>query len=81
MWRALNHQIGNESVMREQGRAAAQWRASCVSDDALRERIDAQLSEGRLPSIHGGSGAVTVIATPATDGPSARRATTRRGSL
>jgi hypothetical protein len=47
-------------IVREQDRAAAQWRASCASDDALRERIDAQLSEGRLPSIHGGSGPVTV---------------------
>jgi hypothetical protein len=47
-------------IVREQDRAAAQWRSSCASDDALRERIDAQLSEGRLPSIHGGSGPVTV---------------------
>jgi hypothetical protein len=49
-------------IVREQNRAAAQWRASCASDDALRGRIDAQLSEGRLPSILGGSGAVTVTA-------------------
>ena len=48
-------------IVREQNRAAAQWRASCASDDALRGRIDAQLSEG-LPSIHGGSGPVTVTA-------------------
>jgi len=50
-------------IVREQNRAAAQWRASCASDDALRGRIDAQLSEGRLPSIHGGSGPVTVTAS------------------
>ena len=49
--------------MREQGRAAVQWQASCASDDALRRRINAQLSEGRLPSIHGGSGPVTVTAS------------------
>jgi hypothetical protein len=49
-------------IVREQNRAAAQWRASCASDDALRGRIDAQLSEGRLPSIHGGSDPVTVTA-------------------
>ena len=49
-------------IVREQNRAAAQWRASCASDDALRGRIEAQLSEGRLPSIHGGSGPVTVTA-------------------
>ena len=50
-------------IVREQNRAASQWRASCASDDALRGRIDAQLSEGRLPSIHGGSGPVTVTAS------------------
>ena len=63
MWHSLNHQIGSESVVREQGRVAVQWQASCVADDALRRRIDAQLSEGRLPSIHGGSGPVTVTAS------------------
>ena len=67
--------------MREQNRAAAQWRACCASDDALREQIDAQLSEGRLPAIQGGSGAVMVTASSATDGSSARRARARRGSL
>jgi hypothetical protein len=50
-------------IVREQDRAAAQWRASCASVDALRGWIDAQLSEGRLPSIHGGSGPVTVTAS------------------
>jgi len=63
VWHSLNHQIGSESVVREQGRVAVQWQASCVADDALRRRIDAQLSEGRLPSIHGGSGPVTVTAS------------------
>jgi hypothetical protein len=52
--RPLNHQIGSESVMREQGRAAVQWQASCVADDALRRRI-ARLSEDPLPPIQGGS--------------------------
>ena len=50
-------------IVHEQNRAAAQWRASCASDDALRRRIDAQLSEGRLPAIHGGSGPVTVTSS------------------
>jgi hypothetical protein len=59
----VNHQIGSESVVREQGRAAAQWRACCASDDALRRRINVQLSQGRLPSIHGGSGPVKVTAS------------------
>lgn len=40
-------------IVREQDRAAAQWRASCASDDALRRQIEARLSEGRLPSVHG----------------------------
>jgi hypothetical protein len=38
-------------IVREQNRAAAQWRASCASDDALRRQIEARLSEGRLPSV------------------------------
>lgn len=48
----VNHQIGSESVEREQGRAAAQWHASCVADDALRRRI-ARLAEDPLPPIQG----------------------------
>jgi hypothetical protein len=40
-------------IVHEQDRAAAQWRASCASDDALKRLIDARLSEGRFPSIHG----------------------------
>jgi hypothetical protein len=40
-------------IARGQERAAVQWRASCASDDALRRQIEAQLSEGRLPSVHG----------------------------
>ena len=40
-------------IVREQDRAAAQWRASCASDDALRWQIEVRLSEGRLPSVHG----------------------------
>jgi hypothetical protein len=40
-------------IVREQDRAAAQWRASCASDDALRRQIETRLSEGRLPSVHG----------------------------
>jgi hypothetical protein len=39
-------------IVREQDRAAVQWRASCASDDALRRQIEV-LSEGRLPSVHG----------------------------
>jgi hypothetical protein len=38
-------------IVREQDRAAAQWRASCASDDALRRQKEARLSEGRLPSV------------------------------
>ena len=52
MWPTVNHQIGSESVMREQGRAAVKWQASCAADDALRRRI-ARLSEDPLPLIHG----------------------------
>ena len=52
MWRPLNHQIGSESVVREQARAAVQWQASCGADDALRRRI-ARLSKDPLPRIHG----------------------------
>jgi hypothetical protein len=48
----VNHQIGSESVVREQGRAAARWQASCVADDALRRRI-ARLAEDPLPPIQG----------------------------
>lgn len=43
----------DEYVVREQARAAAQWQASCAADNALRRQINAQLPEGRLPSIHG----------------------------
>jgi hypothetical protein len=52
VWRPLNHQIGSESVVREQGRAAVQWQTACGADDALRRRI-ARLSEDPLPLIHG----------------------------
>jgi hypothetical protein len=52
VWRSLNHQIGGESVMREQGRAAVQWQASCAADDALTRRI-ARLSEDHLSPIRG----------------------------
>jgi hypothetical protein len=42
------------SIIREQDRAAVQWRASCASDDALRRQIEARLSEGGLPAVpHG----------------------------
>jgi hypothetical protein len=41
----------DEYIVCEQNRAAAQWRASCASDDALRRQIEARLSEGRLPSV------------------------------
>jgi hypothetical protein len=40
-------------IVHEQVRAAAQWRASCAATDALKRLIDARLSEGRFPSIHG----------------------------
>jgi len=41
-------------IIREQDRAAAQWRASCASDDALRRQIEVRLSEGGLPAVpHG----------------------------
>ena len=40
-------------VVHEQARAAAQWEASCASDDALKRHIRAQLSEGRLGSVNG----------------------------
>jgi hypothetical protein len=40
-------------IVRAQDRAAAQWRVSCASDDALRRQIKVQLSEGRLPDVHG----------------------------
>ena len=40
-------------VAHEQARAAAQWEASCASDDALKRLIRAQLSEGRLGSVNG----------------------------
>jgi hypothetical protein len=38
--------------MREQGRAAVQWQASCAADDALRQRIT-RLAEDPLPPIQG----------------------------
>jgi hypothetical protein len=41
-------------IVREQDRAAVQWRASCVSDDALRRQIEARLSEGGLPAVRHG---------------------------
>ena len=31
-------------IVREQVRAAAQWRASCATDDALKQRIDARVA-------------------------------------
>ena len=40
-------------IVREQNRAAAHWRASCASDDALRRQIEARLSDGRLPAVNG----------------------------
>ena len=40
-------------VVHEQARAAAQWEASCASDDALKRQIRAQLSEGRLGAVNG----------------------------
>lgn len=41
-------------IVREQDRAAVQWRASCAADDALRRQIEARLSEGGLPAVpHG----------------------------
>jgi hypothetical protein len=52
VWRSLNHQIGSASVLREQGRAAVQWQASCAAGDALTRRI-ARLSEDPLPPIRG----------------------------
>ena len=52
VWRPLNHQIGSESVAREQGRAIVKWQASCAADDALRRRI-ARLTEDPLPLIRG----------------------------
>jgi hypothetical protein len=55
-------------IVREQDRAAAQWRGSCVSDDALRRQLQVRLSEGRLPSIpygvsrsHPGTGGFCVV--------------------
>ncbi len=54
-WRACRgSRMPDESyVVREQARAAAQWEASCASDDALKRLIRAQLSEGRLGSVNG----------------------------
>lgn len=45
----------DEYIVREQVRASVHWEASCASasDDALRRQIDARLSEGHLPAIHG----------------------------
>jgi hypothetical protein len=40
-------------IAREQDQAAIQLRPSSASDDALRRQIQARLSEGRLPSVHG----------------------------
>jgi hypothetical protein len=37
-------------IVREQNRAAIQWRRSCASDDALKRRIGTQLSAGPLPN-------------------------------
>ena len=38
-------------IAREQDWAALQWRTSCASDDALKRRIDTQLSAGPLPTV------------------------------
>ena len=38
-------------IVREQNRAALQWRRSCASDDALKRRIDTQLSAAPLPTV------------------------------
>ena len=38
-------------IVREQNRAALQWRRSCASDDGLKRRIDTQLSAGPLPTV------------------------------
>ena len=38
-------------IVREQNRAALQWRRSCASDDALKQRIDTQLSAEPLPTV------------------------------
>ena len=57
-------------IVREQHRAGAQWRAACASDDALRRRIDAQLSDGRLPPVQGiskshrGTGRPCIVCRP-----------------
>ena len=38
-------------LAREQDRAALQWRTSCTTDDALKRRIDTQLSAGPFPTV------------------------------
>ena len=38
-------------IVREQNRAALQWRRSCASADALKQRIDTQLSLELLPTV------------------------------
>lgn len=43
----------DEYIVREQARATARWNASCVSDDALKRQIRAQLAEGLLGSVDG----------------------------
>ena len=41
----------DEYISCEQDRAALQWRTSCASADALKRRIDTQLSAGPLPFV------------------------------
>jgi len=38
-------------IVREQNRAALQWRRSCASDDALKRRIDSELSADPLHTV------------------------------
>lgn len=60
-------------IVRAQDRAAARWRMSCASDDALRRRIGVQLSDGRLPAVHGvsksrrGTGRVCIVCRRAVE--------------
>ena len=58
----------DDYIVREQDRAAVQWRGSCASDDALRRQIQTRLSDGHLPSIphgvsrsHRGTGGPCVV--------------------
>ena len=43
----------DEYIVREQARAADRWKASCLSDDALKQQIRAQMSEGLLGYVEG----------------------------